>query len=65
MRKELLPCPFCGADAETDFIPEEDSYQIECRNSFGCTARVTLDSELAVVSAWNRRTPTEPPKEQP
>ena len=53
----LSPCPFCGARAETDFIPEYDSYQIECSDHFGCSARVTRDSELGAIEAWNLRTP--------
>lgn len=52
----LAPCPFCGARAETDFIPEYHSYQIECSDFFGCTARVTRDSELGAIEAWNLRT---------
>ena len=53
----LSPCPFCGERAETDFIPEHHSYQIECSDSMGCTARVTRDSEEAAIEAWNRRAP--------
>lgn len=57
----LLPCPFCGERAETDFIPEHHSYQVECRDVFGCTARVTRDSELGAVEAWNCRAPAPAP----
>ena len=53
----LTPCPFCGERAETYFIPERHSYQIECSDVFGCTARVTRDSEEAAIEAWNRRAP--------
>lgn len=53
----LTTCPFCGERAETDFIPEHHSYQIECSDSMGCTARVTRDSKLGVIEAWNRRAP--------
>lgn len=53
----LTPCPFCGERAETDFIPEHHSYQIECSDVFGCTARVTRDSEQAAIKAWNLRAP--------
>lgn len=55
----LLPCPFCGARAETDFIRELHSYQIECRDVFGCSARVVRDSELHAAEAWNRRAPAD------
>ena len=51
----LAPCPFCGERAETDFIPEHHSYQIECSDSIGCTARITRDSELGAIEAWNCR----------
>ena len=56
--KNLEPCPFCGEQAETDFIPEHHSYQIECSDSMGCTARVTRDSVLGAIEAWNRRAPS-------
>ena len=51
----LAPCPFCGERAETDFIPEHHSYQIACSDSIGCTARITRDSELGAIEAWNCR----------
>lgn len=53
---ELLPCPFCGAHAETDFIPEHHSYAIEC-HSIGCAARVIKETAEDAVEAWNRRAP--------
>lgn len=53
----LSTCPFCGERAETYFIPERHSYQIECSDVFGCTARVTRDSEQAAIEAWNLRAP--------
>ena len=60
----LAPCPFCGERAETDFIPEHHSYQIECSDSIGCTARITRDSELGAIEAWNCRAALAAP-EQP
>ena len=57
----LTPCPFCGERAETYFIPERHSYQIECSDVFGCTARVTRDSEEAAIEAWNLRVPAPAP----
>ena len=57
----LTPCPFCGERAETYFIPERHSYQIECSDVFGCTARVTRDSEEAAIEAWNLRAPAPAP----
>lgn len=56
---ELLPCPFCGDHAETDFIPEHHSYAIEC-HSMGCAARVIKDTASDVIEAWNRRAPAAP-----
>ncbi len=53
--KELKPCPFCGERAETDFIPRHHSYQVECSDSMGCTARIIRDSELGAIEAWNCR----------
>jgi Lar family restriction alleviation protein len=53
---ELLPCPFCGAHAETDFIPEHHSYAIECY-SIGCAARVIKETSEDAIAAWNRRAP--------
>ena len=59
----LSTCPFCGERAQTYFIPERHSYQIECSDVFGCTARVTQDSEQAAIEAWNLRAPA--PASQP
>lgn len=56
---ELLPCPFCGDHAETDFIPEHLSYAIEC-HSIGCAARVIKETAEDAVEAWNRRAPAAP-----
>lgn len=50
----LAPCPFCGAHAETDFIPEHSSYAIECY-SVGCAARIICESPEEAIAAWNRR----------
>ena len=58
---ELKPCPFCGERAETDFIPEHHSYQVECSDSIGCTARITRDSELGAIEAWNCRAALDAP----
>jgi len=53
---QLLPCPFCGGDAQTDFI-EGESYLIEC---YACRAETGIkDSEEDAIAAWNRRA-TEP-----
>lgn len=50
---ELAPCPFCGGEAQTDFI-EGESYLIEC---YACRAETGIkDSEDEAIEAWNRRT---------
>lgn len=58
IKTELLPCPFCGADArETDRI---NSNVVTCT---GCGARVA-QSELGMGDAdtrWNRREPSNDP----
>lgn len=56
---ELLPCPFCGDNAETDYIPEHHSYAIECY-SIGCAARVIKETAEDAIAAWNRRAPAVP-----
>jgi Lar family restriction alleviation protein len=49
---DLLPCPFCGGDAQTDFI-EGESYLIECYSR--CAKTGSQDCEQDAVTAWNRR----------
>lgn len=52
MSDELKPCPFCGGEAQTDFI-EGESYLIEC---YVCRAETGIkDSEAEAIAAWNRR----------
>jgi Lar family restriction alleviation protein len=53
---DLLNCPFCGGDAQTDFI-EGESYLIEC---YACRAETGIkDSEEDAIAAWNRRAQSE------
>src|SRR3990172_7390809 len=50
--RELASCPFCGGEAQTDFI-EGESYLIEC---YGCRAETGIrDSAEEAITAWNRR----------
>lgn len=50
--KELDRCPFCGGEAQDDFI-EGVSYIIEC---FECRAQTGIkDSAAEAIAAWNRR----------
>lgn len=56
--QELKNCPFCGNEAQTDFI-EGESYIIEC---YVCRAETGIkDSADQAIAAWNRRaTPPSP-----
>jgi len=47
MTKNLLPCPFCGGKAQTNFMPK----MVSCSESF-CTEWMTPE-------AWNHRAPSE------
>lgn len=58
LNKQLLPCPFCGGQAQDDFI-EDVSYIIECyvcETTTGCQ-----DSAADAIAAWNRRAPAAAP----
>ena len=49
---ELLPCPFCGGEA--DFLGDTVTIKCkECGGAFLCTN--PLISRLEVAQAWNRR----------
>ena len=49
---KLLPCPFCGAEAET-FEASEDSFSILCT---GCGVETPYLPYLTeAIAAWNRR----------
>lgn len=56
---ELLPCPFCGGQAEmieTPHIPRGTDYTPRCKKT-SCCGRLTKKwayRETAVI-AWNRR----------
>lgn len=56
---KLLPCPFCGGEAElfvTKHIPHGNDYTPRCKDK-SCAGRLTKKfgfKSLAVV-AWNRR----------
>jgi Lar family restriction alleviation protein len=58
MSEQLKGCPFCGGEAQTDFI-EGESYIIEC---YACDARTgAQDSADDAIAAWNRRAPASEP----
>lgn len=56
---ELLPCPFCGGDAERFDVQEEDdanrgSSCIQCKQCVASTA-LHFDRKENLVSSWNAR----------
>jgi Lar family restriction alleviation protein len=58
LNEQLLPCPFCGGQAQDDFI-EDVSYIIECsvcETTTGCQ-----DNAAEAIAAWNRRAPAAAP----
>ena len=60
--KNLLPCPFCGGEAKTVWIPIEMSlpditvggYAISCQTCFCVSLRGSATGEEA-ISHWNKR----------
>lgn len=57
---ELLPCPFCGAEAQyRRFGAGNDWLMIECTNPYGACCSMsttyTKESERILADKWNRR----------
>ena len=60
LNDDLLPCPFCGVDAEWEYTPwDEDSRTgddgsgwIECT---GCHVQIPYGYRDEAVEKWNRR----------
>jgi hypothetical protein len=57
---ELLPCPFCGADAQyRRFGADNENILIECTNQYGACCRMSMaytsESEKILATKWNRR----------
>ena len=52
--EELLPCPFCGGDAESEFIPSfRNSHFVRCKI---CLSSIRgYDTKDKAIAAWNRR----------
>lgn len=52
--EELLPCPFCGGDAEIESIPSfRNSNFVRCKI---CLSSIRgYDTKDKAVAAWNRR----------
>lgn len=57
---KLLPCPFCGGEAEVNCYVSASTisvFFVSCREC-GCRQAVSISKE-AVVNAWNTRKPME------
>lgn len=67
MMENLLPCPFCGGEAEIfDYDPENEvgfhePYTVQCSNQCCCLGKDFRTREEA-AEAWNRRAQPEQPE---
>lgn len=55
--QDLLPCPFCGSDAEMECYSNTCSYWVECTNS-DCVCWIVdarYENQHQAANAWNRR----------
>lgn len=52
MFDELLPCPFCGAEAEV-FEEDEGWWKVECKECYGIMRGA--ETEKDVIRNWNKR----------
>ena len=57
MTEKLLPCPFCGGEAEID--SRGNSWQAWCRHCATIQMGEFYDTEANAIAAWNRRTQPE------
>jgi len=54
-KEELLPCPFCGGDADFGTRPNERAWwSLHCSE---CTAYRCGPTKAEAIAAWNTRTP--------
>lgn len=53
----LLPCPFCGGEAETLFHQLEETYSAICTGVPKCQAAMQYVgvTEAEAIAAWNTR----------
>ncbi|MBL4768118.1 MAG: Lar family restriction alleviation protein [Rhodobacteraceae bacterium] len=61
---ELLPCPFCGGDAELQ-VPENDDVKLAivmCMKCYSVGSEQFTDNQA--ITAWNTRTPPQAPDDQ-
>ena len=60
MQNKLLPCPFCGGEAEVNYNESTSLipfFIVLCREC-GCKQSGSISKE-AVINAWNTRKPME------
>ncbi len=63
MSRELLPCPFCGGDANFKTTPESWGYhsgsvEVRCRKCGGsCGSQDDYSARKKAAAAWNTRAP--------
>lgn len=60
MINELKPCPFCGSDAQLDYLGYRDKTKnhavIRCKRCGAQIIRsVSIDRLSEAINAWNRR----------
>ncbi len=56
---ELLPCPFCGGEAETTYHNggwPDGCYSVMCKN-WKCPGKTSSGSKTVAAGAWNTRSP--------
>lgn len=54
LKNDLLPCPFCGGEAQTDYWDiGKTMYTVECRACFGMC--YSLGDEKSAIKSWNTR----------
>lgn len=62
--EKILPCPFCGAEAEKITLNEEHEVPkssswyngdvIQCTKCF-CSSRIFFGEKEGIIEAWNQR----------
>jgi Lar family restriction alleviation protein len=60
---ELLPCPFCGGEAITNYkrfygLKPIIRFGVSCQGDCGIFLDERAKSEAEAIAAWNRRTPS-------
>jgi hypothetical protein len=72
MAEKLLPCPFCGSDAELEYESDDHGawFNLGCSRRWPnvepgdacCGAQIWyiagIGGEAAAIAAWNRRAPS-------